>query len=83
MSARLRHRLMHLNQISVLTLTAMLSFGLSAVIFAQDDTRSVSMVELTGEGAQYWPRWRGPSGQGIVSTGSYPDRWTATDNVLW
>ena len=83
MSARLRHRLMHLNQISVLTLTAMLSFGHSAVIFAQDDTRSVSMVELTGEGAKYWPRWRGPSGQGIVSTGSYPDRWTATDNVLW
>ena len=26
----------------------------------------VSMVEAEGEGRQYWPRWRGPSGQGLV-----------------
>ncbi len=74
---------MHLNGISALTLTVVLSFGFSKIIVAQDDTQSVSMVELTGEGAQYWPRWRGPSGQGIVSTSNYPDHWTATDNVLW
>ena len=67
----------------MLTLTAALLFWLSGITFAQNDTRSVGMVALTGEGAQYWPRWRGPSGQGIVSTGNYPDRWTAIDNVLW
>ena len=77
------NRHVHLHHISVLTLTAALLFWLSGITFAQNDTRSVSMVELTGEGAQYWPRWRGPSGQGIVSTGNYPDHWTATDNVLW
>ena len=83
MPTSLSHRHAHLHQISVLTLTATVLFSLSGITFAQNDTRSVSMVELTGEGAQYWPRWRGPSGQGIVSTGNYPDHWTATDNVLW
>ncbi len=44
---------------------------------------AVSMVALEGEGASYWPRWRGPSGQGIASDTGYPDRWSATDNVVW
>ena len=44
---------------------------------------SVSMVAVEGEGASYWPRWRGPSGQGIVTDTGYPDRWSATDNVVW
>ena len=26
----------------------------------------VKMIEVTGEGARYWSRWRGPSGQGQV-----------------
>ena len=25
---------------------------------------TVRMIQVTGEGANYWPRWRGPSGQG-------------------
>ena len=29
--------------------------------------RDVRMVEVAGEGAKYWPRWRGPSGQGHVA----------------
>jgi outer membrane protein assembly factor BamB len=41
------------------------------------------MVAITGEGAEYWPRWRGPSGQGLVSGTGYPDTWSATQNVLW
>ena len=44
---------------------------------------SVSMVAVEGEGASYWSRWRGPSGQGIVTDTGYPDRWSATDNVVW
>jgi outer membrane protein assembly factor BamB len=44
---------------------------------------AVSMVVSTGEAARYWPRWRGPSGQGYVSGSGYPDKWSATENVLW
>ena len=44
---------------------------------------NVHMVPVTGEGAGYWPRWRGPSGQGIVAGSGYPDRWSATDGVAW
>jgi outer membrane protein assembly factor BamB len=44
---------------------------------------AVSMVADEGEGTQYWPRWRGPSGQGLVSGSGYPDRWSASENVLW
>ena len=50
--------------------------------FPFQDT-DVSMVAIVGEGARYWPRWRGPSGQGFASGTSYPDKWSATENVLW
>jgi outer membrane protein assembly factor BamB len=41
------------------------------------------MIPVEGEGARYWPRWRGPSGQGLVTGSGYPDRWSATENVRW
>ena len=44
---------------------------------------AVRMIAVEGEGADYWPRWRGPSGQGLVDDPGYPDRWSATDNVVW
>src|SRR5262245_4823022 len=47
------------------------------------EPRSVRMIAVDGEGARYWSRWRGPSGQGIVSEGEYPDHWSVTENVLW
>jgi outer membrane protein assembly factor BamB len=43
----------------------------------------VRMVVDEGEAARYWPRWRGPSGQGVVTASGYPDRWSATENVRW
>ena len=43
----------------------------------------VQMVPVDGDGAKYWSRWRGPSGQGMVSSGTYPDTWSDTQNVLW
>lgn len=46
-------------------------------------TANVSMIAISGEGARYWPRWRGPSGQGFVTGSGYPDKWSATENVLW
>jgi outer membrane protein assembly factor BamB len=43
----------------------------------------VRMVASEGEGSKYWPRWRGPSGQGLVSGTGYADRWSATQNIVW
>jgi outer membrane protein assembly factor BamB len=40
------------------------------------------MVRVDGEGAKYWPVWRGPSGQGLAA-GAYPEAWSATENVAW
>ena len=68
----------------VVGLTAALAsaweFASPALAFQDAD---VSMVATVGEGARYWPRWRGPSGQGFASGTSYPDKWSATENVLW
>jgi outer membrane protein assembly factor BamB len=60
----------------------------AAGIAALDDARAVPQNELRilvaeGEGQQYWPNWRGPSGQGLVAGSGYPDTWSDTDNVLW
>ena len=44
---------------------------------------AVRMIADEGEGAKYWPRWRGPSGQGLANGNEYPDTWSATQNVLW
>lgn len=41
----------------------------------------VRMIEVSGEGAKYWPRWRGPSGQGLVAAGQYTDTWNAKTSV--
>jgi outer membrane protein assembly factor BamB len=43
----------------------------------------VSMIAVEGEGARYWTRWRGPTGQGLVAGSGYLDSWSATQNVLW
>ncbi|HUE85985.1 MAG TPA: PQQ-binding-like beta-propeller repeat protein [Vicinamibacterales bacterium] len=43
----------------------------------------VRMLSVTGEGAKYWPRWRGPSGQGYVAPGKYANTWSPTRNVKW
>jgi outer membrane protein assembly factor BamB len=41
------------------------------------------MIELRGEAAKYWPRWRGPTGQGLVSPGAYVDRWSESGPFAW
>jgi outer membrane protein assembly factor BamB len=43
----------------------------------------VRMIDVTGPGASFWPRWRGPSGQGLVANGAYVDSWTPTSRVKW
>ena len=55
----------------------------SSQLGARQAASTVEMVGDTGEAARYWARWRGPSGQGIVSGSGYPDRWSDRENVLW
>ena len=43
----------------------------------------VEMIVPDGEAQKYWPRWRGPSGQGYVTGTGYVDAWSDTENVLW
>ena len=50
---------------------------------AQTNNLDVSMIAVPGEGGKYWPRWRGPSGQGLVAGSGYTDRWSDTENVVW
>ena len=41
------------------------------------------MIEAEGEAAKYWPRWRGPTGQGVVKGSSYPDSWNGPESARW
>lgn len=68
--------------VPTLTLTLGLSAATTPAARAQDSA-GVRMVPPEGEGGRWWPRWRGPSGQGVVEDGGYPDRWSDTVNVLW
>jgi outer membrane protein assembly factor BamB len=65
---------------------ALLRLGLVAALSVAAAAQSelpVHMVEMEGEARKYWPRWRGPSGQGLVEGTGYPDAWSDTQNVLW
>ncbi len=55
----------------------------SEQLVGQQGSSGIRMVVVEGEGARYWPRWRGPSGQGLVPGTDYPDVWSDTENVLW
>jgi outer membrane protein assembly factor BamB len=55
----------------------------SAVHLLSQGGGEVRMLTVTGEGAKYWPRWRGPSGQGYVAAGKYANTWSPTRNVKW
>jgi outer membrane protein assembly factor BamB len=54
-----------------------------ASLTAAAPAEPVSLIGVDGEGAAYWPRWRGPSGQGYVRGTNYTDTWTSTSPVLW
>jgi outer membrane protein assembly factor BamB len=49
----------------------------------ETESREVTLTPSPGDGAKYWPRWRGPSGQGHVDGKGYPDRWSSEENVIW
>jgi outer membrane protein assembly factor BamB len=62
--------------------TAVLIFSTAALMGAAAPD-GVRLIEAEGDGARYWPRWRGPSGQGVVRTGGYPDQWSPTEGIKW
>jgi outer membrane protein assembly factor BamB len=41
------------------------------------------LIPVDGEGANYWTRWRGPSGQGTAAGAGYVDTWSGSTNVKW
>ncbi|HSR53562.1 MAG TPA: PQQ-binding-like beta-propeller repeat protein [Acidobacteriota bacterium] len=47
------------------------------------DEGGVHMLGVSEEGKRFWPRWRGPSGQGWVEGDGYPVTWSSSENVLW
>ena len=61
----------------------LLTIGAQPVTLAAAEPADVSMIEVEGEGARYWSRWRGPSGQGYVQGEGYVDSWGEDRNILW
>ena len=74
-------------------LSITLALFLMAVVAVEVETASplpgsptrdgIHMILPDGEANRYWPRWRGPTGQGLAVGTGYPDTWSATQNVLW
>jgi outer membrane protein assembly factor BamB len=62
-------------------ISALLS--LSAAGLLSQSGGGVRLLGVSGEGAQYWPRWRGPSGQGYTAPGTYANTWAPNRNVKW
>jgi len=71
---------------------AIFAIGVAALIVPRSDrvgaqtpatASGVAMIVPHGEASDYWPRWRGPSGQGLATGSGYPDTWSDTENVLW
>jgi outer membrane protein assembly factor BamB len=50
---------------------------------AQPAADPVKMIGVDAAGQKFWPRWRGPSGQGIAADAGYVDTWSDKENILW
>ena len=70
-----------MHKLLMLVASLALLAGQTIGVSGQEPAAAVHMVADQGEGAKYWPRWRGPSGQGLVSGTGYPDTWSPTQNV--
>jgi outer membrane protein assembly factor BamB len=66
-------------RIGVITTTVLAS----VVVVTAAAFESITIVPVDPEGAKYWPRWRGPSGQGLAAGTNYVDAWSDTTNVRW
>jgi outer membrane protein assembly factor BamB len=73
--------MLRIPSISVVILLGVLGVAVEPVAIRAAEP--VSLIPVAGEGANYWTRWRGPSGQGVVPGTNYVDRWSETTNVRW
>ena len=64
-------------------MTRIVALAFAVALVHAAPAANVEMIVVDGEGAKYWPRWRGPSGQGYVVGTNYVDAWSATENVKW
>ncbi len=66
-------------------LVAMFAWGIetAAPLSGGPTDSGVRMIRPDGEGNQYWPHWRGPTGQGLAEGKGYPDTWSDKENVVW
>jgi outer membrane protein assembly factor BamB len=67
----------------IVAVAAALVAALTPLPIVSGQDAAVRMIADEGEGAKFWPRWRGPSGQGLATGTGYPDTWSATQGVLW
>ena len=75
-----------MNRLRVLILIGMALAATTAPatrLVSQTPGDGVRMVADEGDGAKYWPRWRGPSGQGLAGGSGYPDTWSSSQNIAW
>lgn len=73
----------NLSRIMLYCVALLTALALAPSWQAAEPDPQVSMIVPGGDALKYWSRWRGPSGQGLVEGGSYPDTWSATENILW
>jgi hypothetical protein len=71
---------MTISRIACVVGTTSAAVALTAVLSGYEP---VELIPIDGEGAKYWSRWRGPSGQGIAAGANYVDTWSDTTNVKW
>ena len=65
------------------TLASILMLLMSPGLIDTSAVNTATVVPVDREAMGYWTRWRGPSGQGTVADGDYPDTWSDTLNVKW
>ncbi len=67
----------------LLAVAVALGASLTPIPEVRGQEPAVRMIADEGEGMKFWPRWRGPSGQGLATGTGYPDTWSPTQGVLW
>lgn len=57
-------------------------FRLSLSVFCLWVTLAVSADGVAAE-VGHWPQFRGPGARGVAAEATFPDHWSATENVAW
>jgi outer membrane protein assembly factor BamB len=62
--------------------TKLVRRGLAAVLMLHGCI-SVGLAADAPNATDSWPQFRGPGARGVSDSATIPERWTATENVLW